>query len=70
MNLWPPVEVARGVHQIGPPWAMVTVITGGPEVVLVDTGWKGGMGTLKSGLKALGIAPIRRRPHSADTLSP
>ena len=57
MNLWPPVEVARGVHQIGPPWAMVTVITGGPEVVLVDTGWKGGMGTLKSGLKALGIAP-------------
>ena len=57
MNLWPPVEVARGIHQIGPPWARVTVITEGPEVVLVDTGWKGGMGTLKSGLKALGLAP-------------
>ena len=57
MNLWPTVEVERGIHQIGPPWARVTVITGGPEVVLVDTGWKGGMGTLKSGLKALGIAP-------------
>ncbi len=57
MNLWPTVEVARGIHQIWQPWARVTVITGGPEVVLVDTGWKGGMGTLKSGLKALGIAP-------------
>jgi glyoxylase-like metal-dependent hydrolase (beta-lactamase superfamily II) len=57
LNLWPTVEVARGIHQIWQPWARVTVITGGPEVVLVDTGWKGGMGTLKSGLKALGIAP-------------
>ena len=57
MNLWPTVEVARGIHQIWQPWARVTVITGGPEVVLVDTGWKGGIGTLKSGLKALGIAP-------------
>ncbi len=57
MRLWRPVEVAKGVHQVGPPWARVTVITGGSEVVLVDTGWKGGMGTLKSGLEALGIAP-------------
>ncbi len=57
MRLWQPVEVARGIHQIGPHWARVTVITGGREVVLVDTGWKGGMGMLKSGLKALGLAP-------------
>ena len=57
MSIWRPAKIARGVHQVGPPWARVTVITGGSEVVLVDTGWKGGMGTLKSGLEALGIAP-------------
>jgi glyoxylase-like metal-dependent hydrolase (beta-lactamase superfamily II) len=59
LKLGSSVEIAEGVHQIWAVGARVTVIAEGDDVVLVDTGSRGSLGPIISGLDSLGIAPER-----------
>ncbi len=76
MKLGSSVEIAEGVHQIWAVGARVTVIVEGDDVALVDTGSKGSVGPIISGLDSLGIAPervglivLRRRTSLSSRLS-
>jgi glyoxylase-like metal-dependent hydrolase (beta-lactamase superfamily II) len=53
------IEIAEGVHQIWAVGARVTVLTEGDDVVLVDTGSRGSLGPITTGLESLGISPER-----------
>lgn len=59
MKLGSSIEIAEGVHQIWAVGARVTVLTEGDEVVLVDTGSRGSVGPITTGLESLGISPER-----------
>ena len=55
MKLGRPIEIAEGVHQIPVLAARVTVLSSGGEVTLVDSGERGSLRLISSGLATLGI---------------
>ncbi len=56
MNLIKPVQVVPGVFQIRAMGARVTVLFEDDEVMLVDTGLKGGSGIVFAGLQGAGLS--------------